>query len=835
MERWKDEKKEGWEKRVRERRKDTRSSRVQFLLILPSFLLLIFSLFALGQTTARFYHEPEYGPAEHQVDMQHMRLEVSFVPQQGLVKGKVTHIFTPIRPTVDSLFFNGPGIRVHRAFLNGKPVPFTLSGEGVTVKCSPPLSWKSTDSITFEYEATPRRGIYFVGWNDITGRSRKQVWTQGQGIDNRHWIPCYDEQNDKLTTETIVTFDRAYSVLSNGKKMSERDNGNGTKTWHYRMSHPHSIYLVMLGIGRYAIDNRRSKSGVPLHLWYYPEYPDRVEPTYRYSAEMTDFMEMEAGVPFPWESYSQIPVQDFLHGAMENTTATVFGDFSLVDRRAFLDKNYVATNIHELAHQWFGDYVTARSGLHSWLHESFATLYPKLFLRTVYGEEYYQWYRRNEQNVALEASKRDSYPILHSRAGADRIYQKGSTVLEMMMYTFGEEPFRKVITYYLQKHAYGLVETNDLYQAFQDVLGITPQWFLEEWIYRGGEPHYDVSYREVHSPNAKEQCTVVSIRQIHPQDELVKLFRMPIVFEVHYADGTCDSRRVMIEKETETVTLSNPHGKQIAFVLFDPGSMITKRVTFQRSFEELSAQASSAPNMIDRYDALVALRESPIERKRTLLVRRFRQETFHAPRTEIVEQLIEDTDTASVSVIQAALEDPSVEVRTGTLNATATISPSLRSHYERLLTDSSYVIVATALRKLSNDFPAERARYLRLTRGVQGVGNQGGILRHEILAGMGDTTSRDSLVSFASPAFEFRTRVNALEALKRINWMDDTLISHLFQAMLHPNGRLSGPAQAVVVYFLQQPSYGEKLRRFYDSRQWLPVEREILRPLFTTK
>ena len=102
------------------------------------------------------------------------------------------------------------------------------------------MKWDSRDSISFTYECNPRRGIYFIGWNDPKNLSRKQIWTQGQGIDNRHWIPSYDEYNDKMITETVTTFDKEYEVLSNGTKLSVKDNGDGTKTWHYKMTHPHS-------------------------------------------------------------------------------------------------------------------------------------------------------------------------------------------------------------------------------------------------------------------------------------------------------------------------------------------------------------------------------------------------------------------------------------------------------------------------------------------------------------------------------------------------------------------------------------------------------------------
>jgi aminopeptidase N len=797
-------------------------------------LFTLLSTISHTQTTARWYYEPQYEPPEHQVDMEHMRLTLSFLPEEGLVRGNVTHFFTPLRDRVDTLFLNGPGITILKALHRGRPLLFVTRPDGITLRFAQPLRVGTRDSILLQYEARPRLGLFFVGWNDSTHRSRKQIWTQGQGINNRHWFPCYDEQNDKLTTETIITFDTRYRVLSNGRMVSRKDNGNGSTTWHHRMSHPHSSYLVMLGIGRYEIDERRSKSGVPLHLWYYPEYPDRVEPTYRYSAEAIDFMERETGVPYPWESYAQIPVQDYMHGAMENTTATVFGDFFLVDRRSFLDRNYINVNVHELAHQWFGDYITGRSGRSSWLHESFATFYPKLFLREIADEDAYQWARKREQETALAASEKDLFPILHSAAGSDRVYSKGSAVIDMMRYTFGEDAVRRVITRYLRTHAYGLVESNDLYQAFQDVLGLSPHKFFEQWIYRGGEPHYRVTCQDVQLPLRGDRQTRITVRQIHGQDDLIQLFAMPVVLEVHYIDGSSDRIRVNIDRETEEVVMPNPGKRDIAFVLFDPGSWIIKRLTFDRSFAELRTQALKAPLMIDRYDAVSALRDTAITMKRALLAEVYGRERFHAARGEAVAQLATDPDLRSMEVVRRAMRDTAVEVRSAALAAFAVIPPDLRDAVEGLLTDSSYAIVASALTKLCEQFPEHRDRYLTLTRGVKGVGNQVSVLRYEMAARAGSREVLDTLVDMAGPAFEFRTRVNAFESLLRLNSLNETLVQHLYDAMASANGRLRNPATDVTRGFLKQSAHRELFLKGMQNRAWPQWKKDMIAPVFQT-
>jgi aminopeptidase N len=787
----------------------------------------------IAYPTARVYVQPGTEPADHPVDMKHMRVELSFDTARKLVRGRVTHIFTPLRSSVDSLFFNGPGITILEATLNDRKLAFRTSAEGVTVFPVHPLTWDADDSITFRYEATPAKGLYFVGWDDTSNTSRKQIWTQGQGIDNRHWVPCYDEQNDKMTTETIVTFDSAYSVLSNGTRVDVLDNGNGTRTWHYRMTHPHATYLVMLAIGKYGVRTLLSDGGVLLHQYYYPDEPQRVDPTYRYSAAAVDFIARETGVPYPWESYSEVPVQDFLYGGMENTTATVYGDFLLVDTRSFLDRNDVGVGAHECAHQWFGDDITGRSGTNAWLQESFATFYAKLFQQSLFGEEWYEWARREEQTAALDASKQNRLPIVHGAAGSARVYQKGSAVLDMMMHTFGREEYRRVIRHYLLAHAYGNVETNDLYQAFQDVLGESPDWFFNQWIYRGGEPAYLVTFDDVAGRGQREGKSVFTVTQTQKQDDLSGLFRMPIVFEVHYADGGVTRTSRVIADQSTTVTIPNPGFRQVAYALFDPGSWVLKSVEFEKPLAMLKAQALGAPLMIDRYDALRAMRSAPAAAKRETLARVYAKEGFHAIREEILSQLAGDTDTLGAGLVRRGLRDTSAAVRRAALqSASGGMLPALRRDAESMLTDSSYTNVAAALEILADRFPDEIPRYLLLTKGIHGTGNRVNVLWHEINARRGDTSSVHALLEYAGVSHEFMTRAGALEALKRLGVCDGRLFGPLFSAMTNPNGRIRSPADAVASYFMEQTAPAAGLRGYYRSRPWTAAEKVYLEPYF---
>ncbi len=783
-----------------------------------------------AQGVRAYLNDNAWAPREHHVDFLHMRLEINFDVAQGLVKGKVTHRFTPLQQQVDSIWLDGPGIRILEASLNGKAVSYRTEAQGTWVKTGRTLTWGEKDSLQVVYEANPRKGLYFIGWNDPAGICRKQIWSQGQGIDNRNWIPFYDEMNDKITTEMIVTFDAKYKVLSNGLKIKEKDNKDGTKTWHYRMSKPSPPYLVMLGIGDYEIKQTKSKSGVPMNLYYYPEWKDRVEATYRYSEQMVDFFEAEIGVNYPWESYSQIPVQEFMYGAMENTTATVFGDFLFVDERSELDRAYVGVNAHELAHQWFGDYVTARSDAHHWLQESFATYYNMMFEREVYGADYFDWARFNGQTASVAETKKNLFPVAHSEAGSTRHYPKGAFVLNMLKNVCGgREAYNKAIKYYLQKHPYGNVDSHDLLVAFHETLGLSLDWFWDEWIYRGGEPMYNVTATDMTGSNGKRQ-TRFTVEQVHSMSETVGLFKMPIWFEVHYADGTSERQQAWIEKVNHTVDVPNNAGKKISYVLFDPNNEVMKTVNFVKPVEWLKNQAVQAKSMLDRRDALVAMRELPLDEKRNVLIAAYGHEKFHAPKGEIISQLITDTDPAALALLRNACADNDANVQKAVLSSTTKINKTLLADYEKLLQSKSYEVVASALEQLCFEFPENTNRYLDMTKGVTGTAGRNVEIKWlEVKAGASnDADALNKLVAYANESYEFRTRVNAAQALKRLNFCNEQLVKNLMQAVFSANTRLANPCVETLRHFYGQAQYRRMIGEFLDRQKWKPWEKKIV-------
>mgnify|MGYP003672109607 FL=1 len=785
------------------------------------FAFFFTAFFAEAQVSTRNYYEDEgLVPREQSVDFTHLKLEVSFVPEEKLVIGKVTEDFTVLQKEIDTLFLDAVNIRFKSILLNEKEVRYRIESKGVTILFEKPLNWNSKHQLIISYEANPSKGLYFVGWDDETNRSRKQIWTQGQGIDNRHWIPMYDEKNDKVISEMLIEFDEKYKVLSNGEKLKEKKMSDGKKLWHYKISQPHSTYLIMLGIGEYEIETKKSKSRVPMYFYYYPGEKDHVEPTYRFSVEMFDFFEKEIGVPYPWRSYAQIPVQEFMYGAMENTTATIFGDFYLVNSRSFLDRNYVRVNAHELAHQWFGDMVTARASAHHWLQESFATHYDLMAQEEYFGKEHFDWVRRNYNNQALKASETDFKPLAHSQAGTVRHYPKGAFVLQMLKYVVGREQFNAGIKHYLEKHAYGNVDSDNLLTAFHERLGLSLNWFWEEWIKKGGEPHYQVELIEL------PKSVTFFVKQVHERNNLVGLFKMPIDFEVHFKDGSNSTKKVWIENESHLVNFDIPEGKEIDYVLFDPNAEVMKKVTFKKSLSMLLAQAEKANNLLDRYDAVEALMATDFPEKDAFMKEIYSSEEFHAIKSLIIANYVPLMNDMAKELIQQAVKEDTTEVKMTLLESTVRISDELEPFYVQLLKDSSYNVIEKALDLLTFYRPAETEKYLELTKNV--IGNRSHNVRIKWLE-VAYSISQDEkvlneLVDYTSNSFEFLTRVNAAKALKRLNIVNEKALSYLFDASFSFKSRLRTPVKEVIDHFFEQRAYKTMIINFVVSEKWSDTE-----------
>lgn len=364
------------------------------------------------------------------------------------------------------------------------------------------------------YTVKPKQTLYFFG---------NEIWTQGQGKYTSHWLPSIDDINDKIEFDLTITAPKNKMVIANGKLLSEKEN-NGQEVWRFDMKEPMSSYLVAFAIGDYIKKELVSNSGIPLELYFKPEDSLKVEPTYRYSKQVFDFLESEIGVPFPWQNYKQVPVRDFLYAGMENTTATFFSDAFMVDSIGYNDRNYVNVNAHELAHQWFGDMVTEKASEDHWLQEGFATYYALLAEREVFGDEYYYWqlYQNAEQlKAASDEGKGES--LLNPKASSLTFYQKGAWALHILREKIGDDAFKSAVKNYLEKYKFKNVSTEDFLNEVKAVSSIDISEFEKNWLQQSAFQSEEAYQSLLKSPFIKKYFEISALRATPLMDKKIQL------------------------------------------------------------------------------------------------------------------------------------------------------------------------------------------------------------------------------------------------------------------------------------------------------------------------
>lgn len=755
--------------------------------------LLIISLLMTATTvqvksqSVSYPDDPQSFIVEKLVDLTHIQAELHIDGQTKNVEATATIRFSDLRIGVDSLVFYCPRFLISALTVDGKTSVFKQAGDYLIVKRNGQVNTWSDHEIMIKYSVSAPKEMYFVGWDDPSGIMRKQIWAHRPA----GWLPYAP---DRLTMDFRITFDGRFQVFSNGIRESVVDNQDGSKTWHYFLDKEHPFFSTALVIGDYKWQNLETKSGVPVELWYYPEREGWLDATYPYMLQMFDFCEKEFGVAYPYSAYKQAPVADYLYGGMETTTSTVFGDYMHIDGRAFWERNYINVNVHELIHNWFGNDISHLRDKDVWLTESFATYYAKRFEKEIFGDNYYQWERQKELERVLKASETDHYPVGSSRGGTERWYPKGSLVLDMLRDELGDDNFRKAINWYLTKHRQSEVWTPDLEKAIFESTGRSMSWFFDQWIYRGGEPHYRIQYED------NGAGLLVKVEQIQEINELMPVFKAKLNFELGYADG---SRRIFsIDNNQREQLFVIPKEMELLYILFDPGDRLLKKVTFERPLYDRFDQLLNTPLMIDKYKALVELREVPMDQKREILYIAYKKGPYHLLKSEILSQLAADTARQGIEVFRQAVLDEDVLVRRGALNVVNATQKGLLKELESCLMDTSYTNIILAMNALCKINPDEAGRYLRMTKNERGFpGLNVRIVWLELAVRNGAAKYKKELVQYATRSYDFRTRINALEAIMRLNLYNPEVANAIQDAVNHWNFKLRAAGQKADLHF----------------------------------
>jgi aminopeptidase N len=636
--------------------------------------------------------------------LDHLFIDLTLDFETKSVRGRAVLDFQRVAPEASSLLVDAIGFELESVRVDDgsglKPASYSYDGEVLRLEALP-----ERGQLRIDYKATPKRGLYFLAPDEHVKHRPVQAWTQCQDEDARHFIPCVDKPHVKMTTELSATVPAGFQVLSNGELINAETRGKAPWTYRFKLEQPHPSYLLTLVVGHFdVVEDRDAVVGerhVPIRYLVPVGQAGSAARSLGETPRMLEFFSQRFGVEFPWPRYSQVVVSDFIFGGMENTTATTLYEHVMLDERAVLDISSNDLVAHELAHQWFGDYVTCRDWSHAWLNEGFATFCEHLEREQRLGRDEYDYGVAGDLDTYLgEAAARYQRPIV-CRDYVEPIdlfdrhlYEKGGLVLHMLRRELTDAVFFEGVQRYLKRHAFGIVETTDLMRAFEEVSGCSLERFFDHWVYRPGHPELKISV------SYDDGLLSVAAKQTQKPGDTA-LFALPIEVEVTHNDGSRTRHRKLMTDAQDVLTL--PLDKRPLHVGFDPEQRVIAKLTFEAPGDMIRHQLAEGSNALLRWVAADALSKkndpSSVEALRHTLAR---EGEAWMVRVEAARALGKVRSDDALEALLAARETTHPKVRRAVAAALGAFKkPAAAKALQALLhTEPSYLVSADAARAL---------------------------------------------------------------------------------------------------------------------------------------
>lgn len=574
-------------------------------------------------------------------DIIHTRLDVNFDWKQSRMNGKATIQLKPYFYPVSMLYLDARGMDIKtievfevtsvtdKKKVNGKLTDdvvdiwnrvmassYKYENDSLKISLGKTFTHKDTYYVVIDYVAKPDelkavggsnaissdKGLYFINPNGDNPYKMPQIWTQGETQANSVWFPTIDSPNEKMTQDIYMTVDDKYTTLSNGLLVDSQKDAAGKRVDHWKMDQPHSTYLAMMAVGEFKKVTDQPWNGKEISYYVEKEYEQHAVAIFGDTKEMIEFYSTRLGVPYAWPKYAQIAVRDYVSGAMENTSATLHGDFVVYQttRETIDGKKGEDVICHELFHQWFGDLATAESWSNLPLNESFATYGEYLWNEYKFGRDaadHHSWqsrqgYMSSPKEVNLIRfnydDKEDMFDVFS--------YNKGGQVLHMLRKAVGDDAFFASLKNYLETKKYQSAEIHDLRLAFEETTGQDMNWFFNQWFLNKGRPELKVTQKY----NAASSAVELTVEQ---NQDLKKspLYTLPLEIDV-YTNGKAQRSHITITDVKQTFTIATTGAPQL--VNFDAERQLLCSLDYLKTKEEYIFQYKNAPLYGDRMEAL---------------------------------------------------------------------------------------------------------------------------------------------------------------------------------------------------------------------------------------
>lgn len=592
----------------------------------------------------------QYAP-DRQVDVLHIKLDVTPDFSRRTVAGTTSITATPISKPVALLRLDAKDIQVTKVRCDEMEVAdFVSTRDELQILLSNPISPGTKFTVHIEHHAQPVAGLYFRTPEMGYPASDTHIWTQGETHESRYWFPCFDYPNERSSTEVICHVPPKMTVLSNGKRISETKDDGGLKVVRWLHEKPHANYLICLVAGHLEKLQKQHRD-IPLGFFTQPTLIEHAKNSFRDTPDIMGFFEQEIGVNFPWPKYDQVTIRDFTAGGMENTTLTTLTHNTIFSDATENIRTTRRLDAHELAHQWFGDYVTCKDWSHLWLNEGFATYYTHLYEGHHFGPDAMLYGLYQDATTRILTQKNDKKPIVYngySNAMEQfdyRSYPKGSWVLHMLRSQLGPDLYRKCIKAYLEKHALTSVVSDDLRQVIETQSGRPMDRFFDQWVYHPRHPDLKITYKWM----PKEQLAKVTIKQTQKVDDDVLLYRFPTKLRFIVDGKTVDHDIEVRETEEDFYVALDA---QPSVVRFDPDYTVLADVTFDKPNKLLQAQLENQSDMIGRLLACKLLGDRKTHESVEMLKKTLNEDTFFGVRISAAKALAKHESDEAIEVLE---------------------------------------------------------------------------------------------------------------------------------------------------------------------------------------
>ncbi|WP_457311577.1 M1 family metallopeptidase [Sphingomonas sp. UYAg733] len=383
----------------------------------------------------------------------------------------------------------------------GKALPFQL-GTADPIHGAPlTVILGTARKIKISYTTSPDAGaLQWLTPAQTAGKKLPYLFSQGEAILNRSWIPTQDSPGIRQTWEAKITVPEGLTAVMSGEAKSALGEAapNDMRTFTYVMDKPVAPYLIALAVG----DLRFQATGPRTGIW---TEPSMLEKSAREFGELEKFVDAAESLygPYRWGRYDLLVLPpSFPFGGMENPRLTFATPTAIAG-----DRSLVSLIAHELAHSWSGNLVTNATWNDFWLNEGFTSYFENRIMEKLYGpkraamEADLSW---SDMEAAVKEAggptSKDTQLHLDLAAnrspddGATQIaYDKGATFLRTIEAAVGRDKWDAYLRAYFDRHAFQPQTTAGFLKDLRENLikgdkGLEAKIGIDQWAYQPGIP-----------------------------------------------------------------------------------------------------------------------------------------------------------------------------------------------------------------------------------------------------------------------------------------------------------------------------------------------------------